>query len=313
MLDSGMAGFKSVSPAEYRAHLDNLRQLVADCGRVVTACDVSKVGDDDRVTPEQGAPYMERYGWLRTLLEDLNDPNHTLRLEKLPRAEQRLAEQEAELDAPEQGEAVTDAQRASRAAVLGRREFRTDKGYSLREVISAWISRQLAKLFNGVSTVGRVVPWLGTALEWGSLLLAVALLLVWVYRALDRQRIALGRLHGDGAREAALAESRAWAQRARQHAEQGEWREAVHALYWASIVVLEDRRTLRRSGTRTPREALRLVDMSSPVGALLRAQTGDFERIWYGLQTASAADYESALQQYEAMQSARAQAQTVAA
>jgi hypothetical protein len=304
----GLPSAKTVTVAQYRAHLDSLRQLVADCGRVVTACDATKVGDDDRVQPPGGAAYVERYGWLHDLLEDRNDTEHHLRREMLPRAEQRLAEQEAELDAPQHGEAVTAAEKAARDTVLRRGEFRTDRGYSLTDRIGAWISEQFNKLFNGASSLGRAAPWLGTALEWSALLTALLLLLLWVYRALDRQRVALGRLSGGVTREEALAASRVWADQAKQHAERGEWRDAVHALYWASIVVLEDRRTLRRSGTRTPREALKLVDAASPLGGLLRAQTGEFERIWYGLQEADAGDYEQARTQYEAMREARAAA-----
>jgi hypothetical protein len=306
---AGLPPLRSVTTAEYRVHLDALRQLVADCSRVVTACDATKVGEDDKVQPVAGPAYTERYGWLRTLLDDRNDTNHPQRLELLTHAEQRLVEQEAELDSPQRAAFVTTAaQRSAREAVLRRSEFRTDRGYSFSERISAWISQQLARLFGGVSSLGRAAPWLGTALEWGALIGVLALLLVWVYRALDRQRVALGRLSGDAAMQAALAESRAWADKARQHAERGEWRDAVHALYWASIVVLEDRRTLRRSAMRTPREALKLVDEKSPLGSLLGAQTGAFERIWYGLQPADAADYERAMQQYQAMQNARTQA-----
>jgi hypothetical protein len=304
---AGLASVKAVSTAEYRAHLDILRALVADCGRVVTACDATKVGDDDRVQPASGAAYIERYGWLRDLLDDRNDTNHAQRLEMLPRAEQRLAEQEAELDGrrPQSGE-ITAAQKAAREAVLRRSEFRTDRGYSVWDRIGAWITEQLNKLFGGASALGRAAPWLGAALQWGALLAAGVILLLWIYRALDRQRVALRLSSGDVSREAALAASRLWADQAREHAERGEWRDAVHALYWASIVVLEDRRTLRRSGTRTPREALKLVNAASPLGALLRAQTGEFERIWYGLQPAVANDYEQARVQYEAMREARA-------
>jgi hypothetical protein len=303
----GLPAAKAVSVVEYRAHLDALRELVAACGHDAAACDASKVGDDDLVQGA-GAPYTERYGWLRAVLDDRNDPNHKLRQEMLPRAEQRLAEQIAELDAPAHGEQITAAQKAAREAVLRRGEFRTDRGYSLTERISAWISQQFARLFSGATSLGRAAPWLGTTLQWGALLGVVVLLLLWVYRALDRQRVALGRLHGDVSREAALAASRVWADEARRCAERGAWREAVHALYWASIVVLEDRRTLRRSGTRTPREALGLVDPFSQVGELLREQTGAFERIWYGLQPATVDDYDRASNHYEAMRDARAKA-----
>ena len=298
---AGLPPPRDVSVAEYRAHLDRLRQLVADCGRVITACDADAVGEDDRVTLPGGTSVVERFGWLRNLLEDGNDPTHRLRAELLPRAGQRLAEQDAELDATPKATALAETERAARDHVLARKEFRTTTEYSLSERVGAWISQQLAKLFGGLSSVGRMAPWLGTALQWGTLILAAALMMLWVYRALDRQRIALGKLGGDAARAEADAESRAWAELARTHAANGEWRDAVHCLYWASIVALEDRRTLRRSGTRTPREALQLIDPASHLREPLRAQTGAFERIWYGLQPAGEADYNDALQLYRTL------------
>jgi hypothetical protein len=244
---------------------------------------------------------VERYGWLRDLLEDKNDTEHRQRAELLPRAGQRLAEQEAEIDSAPRAAVLTAKQRATRDAVLAGKEFRTTQEYSLMERLGSWISDQLAKLFGGVSNLGRMAPWFGTALQWGTLILVAALLVLWVYRALDRQRIALGKLGGDSARAQADVESRAWAELARTHATRGEWRDAVHCLYWASIVVLEDRRTLRPSGTRTPREALQLIDPASQMREPLCAQTGAFERIWYGLQPAAESDYNEALLHYRTL------------
>ncbi|HEY9138204.1 MAG TPA: hypothetical protein VIM67_08025, partial [Terriglobus sp.] len=55
----GLPPLQDVSSEEYRHHLDQLRALVADCGRVVTACDPAKVGSDDRVHPPQGQAYAQ--------------------------------------------------------------------------------------------------------------------------------------------------------------------------------------------------------------------------------------------------------------
>lgn len=299
---AGLPPLRDVSTAGYREHLDRLRQLVAECSRVITACNPEAVGEDDRVAISNGTRVVERYGWLRTLLDDSNDPTHRLRAELLPRAGQRLAEQEAEIDAWPTADALTPKQRTARDGVLAGKEFRTAAAeYSLTERIGAWFSKLIGKLFGGVSSLGRMAPWLGTALQWGTLILAASLLVLWILRALDRQRIALGRLSGDAARAEANAESRAWAELARTHAAAGEWRDAVHCLYWASIVALEDRRTLRRSGTRTPREALQLIDPASHLREPLRAQTGAFERIWYGQQPAAESDYDQALENYRAL------------
>ena len=303
----GLPALKAVSLSEYREHLRALSTVIADCEASTAACHGDRVGVlDDLVHPPAGAEYIERYGWLRDLLDDRDDPSHKRRAELLPHAAQRLAEQQAEMDVPPVAPLLTEHETAARAAVLARREFRTTEDYSLTERLAAWFSRMMGKLFGGVSSLSRMAPWLGTAVQWGALLLAATLLLLWIYRALDRQRVALGRLSGNAEHSAAQAESRAWAELARQHADRGEWRDAVHALYWASIVALEDRRTLRRNGTRTPREALRLIDPASQLREPLRAQTGEFERIWYGLQQASADDYDSALTHYRALQAGSA-------
>lgn len=303
MPHAGLPGLKTVTTEAYRDHLITLQRLVRDCLQRVDACDAAQVGDlDDFVRANSGAPYIERYGWLRDLLADRDDPDHKRRTELLPHAAQRLSEELAAIDSTTVLVPLTQRQTSARTAVLAGREFRTTQDYSLTERLAAWVSSVLGKLFGGFSTLGRMAPWLGTTLQWGALLLTAVLLLVWAYRALDRQRVALGKLYSDSAANAAQAESRAWAAQAQQHAERGEWRDAVHALYWASIVALEDRRTLRRSGTRTPREALRLIDPASHLREPLQAQTGAFERIWYGQQPAAQDDYQAALRNYEALQ-----------
>ena len=300
---AGLPGLRTVSVEQYRAHLQLLTELLDRCKANADACDADAVGDlDDFVHPATGASYIERYGWLRNLLADRNDPQHKRRAEFLPAAATRLREQIAEIDASPASTSLTARQQSQRTSVLDRREFRTVQEYSLVERLSAWLSDQFARLFGGFSRLGKAVPWLGTAVQWGALMLAASLLALWVYRALDRQRVALGKLHGDASAAARQAESRVWARQAEAHAERGEWREAVHALYWASIVILEDRRTLRRSGTRTPREALRLIDPASHLRAPLQAQTSDFERIWYGMKPAVQGDYGSALEHYRVLQ-----------
>ena len=211
----------------------------------------------------------------------------------------------ATVNAPAVSADLAGWQRAARNTILARKEFRTTETYSWQDRVTAWITDLLNRIFGGASSLGRMAPWLGTAIEWGTLLLAATLLVVWIYRTLDRQRVAIGRLQGDVSTAQQQAESRAWAEKARAFAEQVAWRDAVHALYWASIVLLEDRRSLRRSATRTPREALRLIDPASQLHAPLEAQTGDFERIWYGLRPATADDYRVAMQYCKAIQDGR--------
>ncbi|SDE73137.1 DUF4129 domain-containing protein [Terriglobus roseus] len=297
----GLPSLQDVSVEEYRHHLDQLRGLVADCGRVVTACNPESVGNDDRVHPLQGQPYAVRYGWLRTLMDDRDPAVHRSRTELLAQAEQRLSEQEEDLDHPKSASPLKQEDRVQRDRVLASKEFEVVHEYSWRERASAWLSEKLARIFGGAASLGRIAPWLGKALEWGSLLAAITLLVLWIYRTLDRQRTALGKLTGEVSKREAIEASRAWAELAQIHATNGEWRDAVHCLYWATIVLLEERRTLRRSDTRTPREVLQLLVVSPQLREPLAAQTVAFERIWYGFAQATQEDYESAQQSYRSV------------
>ncbi|MEZ2348430.1 DUF4129 domain-containing protein [Terriglobus sp. RCC_193] len=298
----GLPSLQDVSVEEYRHHLDQLRILVADCGRVVTACDPESVGNDDRVHPLQGQSYAVRYGWLRAVLDDRDPAMHRSRTELLAQAEQRLSEQEEELNHPQFASSLRQEDRLQRDRVLTLKEFQVVHEYSWRERVSAWLSEKLARIFGGAASLGRIAPWFGKTLEWGSLLAAITLLVLWVYRTLDRQRTALGKLTGDVAKREAIEASRAWLELAQIHASNGEWRDAVRCLYWASIVLLEERRTLRRSETRTPREALQLLVVSPQLREPLVAQTAAFERIWYGFANVAQEDYEAALQNYRRVQ-----------
>ena len=211
---AGLPPLNTVSIPQYRAHLHQLQTVVEDCARSAAACDPKRVGPtDDLVHFSGGRDLIERYGWLRDVLHDRNDPLSLRRPSLLPHAMERLRQQEEELDKPLALEPLTRRATSARDHVLARSEFRTNSDYSLSDRLEAWFSEEMGKLFGGFSSLGRMAPWLGTALQWGVLLLAASLLAAWVYRALDRQRIALGRLHGNNVKEAQQAESRAWAER----------------------------------------------------------------------------------------------------
>jgi hypothetical protein len=72
-------------------------------------------------------------------------------------------------------------------------------------------------------------------------------------------------------------------------------------LYWAAIVLLEARRAWRHNPTRTPREYVRLLKPGSARQRALRGLTQVFERVWYGLREADAAEYARAREMYEAL------------
>jgi hypothetical protein len=168
----------------------------------------------------------------------------------------------------------------------------------------AWVQR----FFAGVVEVGSAAPWLGTLLEWVFYVGAAVGLLFFLLRNVARQRLRVAL--GGAALRGSAGESEAgdWAQWGAQHAEAGEWREAVHCLYWAAIVSLEARRAWRHNPTRTPREYVRLLKPGSTQQQRLRSLTQIFERVWYGLREADEAEYAEARALYERLAASASEA-----
>ena len=189
---------------------------------------------------------------------------------------------------------------ARRAAdhILAQPEFRTVTQDSL---LQRWLSKLVDwvySLINSIYRVGTDKPWILTLIEWSLFTIAVAAVLVWCFRVMKRQQLAI---QFETATTDAVwrAESDNWAELARAQAAAGEWREAVHSLYWATIVMLEGRKFWRPNRARTPREYLRLLEPNSPRQQSLGGLTGIFERIWYGNRPASETDYARALALFE--------------
>jgi hypothetical protein len=85
-----------------------------------------------------------------------------------------------------------------------------------------------------------------------------------------------------------------WLEDARRCAASGQWREAIHFVYWAAISRLESRRLWPADRARTPREYLALVAAEDPRRPGLSQLTGAFERFWYGGRPAAESDYRNA-------------------
>jgi len=294
---------KQVTLGEYTAHLKSLRGLVLKCQAGVSACDPAQVGDDDQVTLQSlgsGANVNEfeaRYDWLRKTLKQAQDPKVKNRDGDLAAAEARL--EDALQDAGGHPAASGFAEARHHAdAILAHPEFVTVEEQSIWEHLIAGFFLWLDSLFGSVAKFGQRSRWIGPLLEWGLVLLALAGLALWAIRVFQRQRFAV-QLESGRQLEAWEEASRNWRSLAEERAAHHEWREAIHCLYWATIVMLECRRYWTPNRSRTPREYLALLETGSPRWNLLRQQTRAFERIWYGLNPAAQRDYRSALELHE--------------
>jgi Domain of unknown function (DUF4129) len=193
--------------------------------------------------------------------------------------------------------------------ILNRREFGAVRPPSqwdlLRERINAWLMRILSRLFENIGghpLGAKLLFWLilFAVVGW----LAMMLVRFWLGRAwLDELR-SVG--------EVAFARSwQEWIRAAREAAARGEFREAVHSVYWAGIAHLEDDGTINRDRTRTPREHLQLVAEVAELAATeaqtskqrdsLAALTALFERVWYGRSHADARDFDASMKQAEGL------------
>ena len=185
--------------------------------------------------------------------------------------------------------------------VLHRPEFQ-------RDVVSGWwdqkkeaMTRAIGRIFSRVSRLGSSVPWLARVLEWLLFGGAVLGLLLFVMRELRRQRLQVSLTGSTVKAEAWSREADDWSQRADTFAQQGLWRDAVHCLYWAAIVLLESRRAWRHNPTRTPREYVRLLRPGSQQHSALHGLTQIFERTWYGLRDTTQAEYADARRLYDSL------------
>jgi hypothetical protein len=296
------------SLAEYTAHLESLRALVERCQASAAACDVAQVGDDDRVTLQSlgsGAnlnQFEARYDWLREALKAAGDAKARGSERDLSAALRRIDDAQREAGA-QPGEKGFAEARHRADSILGHQEFVTVKEQSIWDKLIARFFLWLDSLFTDVARFGQRSPWIGPLLEWGLIALALVGLALWAMRALQRQRLAV-RAEATRQIESWEDASRNWRSLAEEQAARHEWREAVHCIYWASIVMLEGRRFWSPNRSRTPREYVSLLEAGSPRWNLLRQQTRGFERIWYGLNPAAEADYRQALELHEGLRSA---------
>jgi hypothetical protein len=311
---------------EYRAHLLSLTTLVQACAKArdMKTCDPALVGPDDHIpiTRAQNAERrLVRYGWLRVLLSKARDPDAPVPAAKpapasegaqswenarptppstsklLEDAQARLAHDLAQADAAAAPIPDHSSERSVMQQVLAGRDFSgleaNDPKDSALEKVGGWLNRLLESAMKASARA----PWLGRALVWG-FILAVCVGLVWGLLQLERRwRIRLvPEDRGPGPGAASAISWQLWLEDARRAAAAGQWREAIHFIYWASISRLESKRLWPADRARTPREYLALVDPEDPRRPSLATLTGNFERVWYGGRQAGESDYQRAEQ-----------------
>ncbi len=269
-----------------------LQTLIASCRANPQACDPKAVGPDPKL-PQNQAITLPR-DWLRDALTEARDPKNFKdpkdRQTLLDAAETRLRADAAATPAPPPSIARA---RQQANAILAQREFVHVEQPSWWQKKLALFGLFLNKIFDSMAAFVPRAPWVAPALEALVLALAAAAIVFWVRRVNRQQTLALAASPSASSR-LALQQADDWAARARTEAARGDWREAVHCLYWSAIVLLEGERLWRPNRTRTPREYVGLLEPGTPRRDTLALLTRIFERIWYGLRPAGEADFRDA-------------------
>jgi hypothetical protein len=308
-----------ISIEEYQQHLVRLASALEACtlGRDAKSCDPALIGNDDRVALAAGTGTnrrLVRYGWLRVLF--LKAATKDESKEKNKSDSKPLVASQAD---PPTGKLLKDAKtrllgdlaqsRAPLATapdhakeqevmreVLAGKEFRNLQEQTVQDSVLEKFARWLNHLFASAGFLKARAAWIGRLIVWG-FILGVCVALVYSLLRLERRwRVKLtptdDQMPGAGA--ASARNWQLWLEDAQRAAANGEWREAIHFLYWAAISRLESRRMWPADRARTPREYLALVAQEDPRRFSLAQLTDTFERFWYGGRQAGESDYLSA-------------------
>ena len=183
-------------------------------------------------------------------------------------------------------------QRNAMKQVLAGRDFRNLEPHAASDSVWEKVGEWLNRFWTSAGKYTNQAAWVGRLLIWG-FILAICVGLVWGLMQMERRwRIRLVPDTDAPAPGAASARDwQLWLNDARSSAAAGQWREAVHFVYWAAISRLESKRLWPADRARTPREYLALVAAEDPRRAGLATLTGSFERTWYGGRAAAESDY----------------------
>jgi hypothetical protein len=211
------------------------------------------------------------------------------------RLTQDLAQADAAATAPPVVAANHTEERTVMKQVLAERDFRNLEAPTATDSVLEKVGEWLNRLLDSAAKLQVHAAWVGHAIV-GAFILAVCVGLVWGLMQLERRwRIRLvPEIDGPAAGAASARDWQLWLNDARRAAAAGQWREAVHFVYWAAISRLESKRMWPADRARTPREYLALVAAEDPRRAGLATLTGSFERTWYGGRPAAESDYQKA-------------------
>jgi len=199
----------------------------------------------------------------------------------------------------------SDSARAKLDAILARPEYAHTRQESwwgnlrarINEILYSALVRILGRV-GGQASLGYVLLWIGICA-------AAVLIAYWIFRRWFRTARGV-----EMALQAVAVPLRSWQEwvfAAREAAGRADYRMAIHCAYWGGIARLQDLGALAPDRAKTPREYLRALHKAKlilPETLATRHQalsllTSRLEKIWYGYQIATEADFHDSLTQLE--------------
>ena len=168
--------------------------------------------------------------------------------------------------------------------ILARPEFQWKPAQPnpINEWFQKLVDRFLAWLNSLVPDKGVNVTVPGAGSVWTLVtVIALVLILAYVFRGLFADLVAEARLNGNGDADEVLTADAAF-QRAQSLSRGGDYRSAVRYLYLSSLLMLDERGLLRYDRTRTNHEYLRTISDKPELSQPLSEVIDVFDNVWYG-------------------------------
>lgn len=286
------SGGSPLSVVQYRAELDRVlvasRQLDKPGPQIpelINSLPPSwKVQDNSRT-------FEVSTEWLRADLHGLQEKFDS---QAQNRIVENLQSLRRDVDDYQQSAPDSSKERSALSAILSRGEFRSAHGPTWWDRLKQKLIEMLLRVL-GRSIRSSAIPVIGRTLFYGLIGLAVLAVAYWVYRSIRES----------AEMESIVPESTAvsakdwalWMAEAREAAQRGQWRDAIHLAYWAGISFLEASGMWRPDKARTPREYLRLLPAASEHRDALTSLTHKFEVVWYGKQEADSQSFSQTLEE----------------
>jgi|SRR5215470_10867324 len=208
----------------------------------------------------------------------------------------RLGSQRTDLDAYLENPSDDSEQRAVAARILGQSEFSDVHGPTWSDRLKRRFIEFLIRLL-GKAITSSMISNVGKYFIYGLMLIAFLALVYWVYKSV-RTSAQVETIFPESLPISAR-EWTVWLAEAREAAQNGNWRDAIHLAYWAGISLLESQGVWRPDSARTPREYLRLMPSTNTQHPTLAALTRQFELVWYGGQEADSQAFSNTLAELE--------------